>query len=184
MIRRATVVWCTGMSGAGKSTLAQHAQEWAEDRGAAVLLLDGDVIRNNYSLPLGYGREDVEKNNLNVAAICEAERHRYDLILVPVISPIDAVRKQVRAQLSPNYHLIFCDATIEALRARDPKGLYQQADRGEIVDLIGYCMNNPYDRPTDCELRIDTSDSASFDGERRRFLNYLQEQLECFGGTV
>ncbi len=176
-MKQATIIWCTGMSGVGKSTLAEHAKAAIEQRGEEVLILDGDVIRDNYHVKLGFGRDDVRKNNLNVAEICLTERSRYDLIIVPIISPIDTVRRELRRRLSPDFHLVYVHASVGALRERDPKGLYGKADSGEICDLIGYSESNPYDTPTDYELMIDTSDPSTLERSKGRFLAYVLDQM-------
>ncbi|MFO0123541.1 MAG: adenylyl-sulfate kinase, partial [Inhella sp.] len=42
------------------------------------------------------------------------------------------------------------------VEARDPKGLYAQARRGEIPQFTG--IDAPYEAPEQPELRIDTAD--------------------------
>ena len=66
-MKKASIFWCTGMSGVGKSTLSEYAKSELENHGYNILILDGDVERENYDIKLGFGKNDVEKNNLNVA---------------------------------------------------------------------------------------------------------------------
>jgi len=176
-MKKATIFWCTGMSGAGKSTLASYAFDKLKERGLQVYILDGDVVRENYDIQLGFGREDVERNNLNVARLCEIERGNYDIIIVPIISPIDIVRLAVRKLLSPEYYLIYIEANIDSLRKRDPKGLYEKAEKGEILDLIGYSDSNPYHIPTDADFVIDTSNSHEVEKSKKKFLNFLLKSV-------
>jgi hypothetical protein len=51
--------------------------------------------------------------------------------------------------LEPYYHLVYIEANINSLKDRDPKGLYNAADQGEIKDLVGYSDINPYEKPSD-----------------------------------
>ena len=44
--RSSGVVWITGLSGAGKTTLAEKVADKLRLSGRAVVLLDGDVLRN------------------------------------------------------------------------------------------------------------------------------------------
>ena len=74
VMKRAVVFWLTGMSGAGKSTLANYLKIELEKMNNSVLMLDGDIVRSRYKKTMGFSREEVEKNNLNVASICEDER--------------------------------------------------------------------------------------------------------------
>ena len=75
------------------------------------------------------------KNNLRIASLCNKLRKEYDFILVPVISPYDQVRTQVRLMLEPNFYLVYLKVDIETLKKRDTKGLYSAADKGLISDL-------------------------------------------------
>jgi adenylylsulfate kinase len=161
------------MSGSGKSTLTTHAKDKLERQGFTVLVLDGDAVRKEYDLQLGYNREDIQTNNLNIAKLCIQERCNYDVIFVPIISPIDKLRKKVKTLLSPNYHLIYLDCDIQSLRSRDPKGLYKRADSGEIDDLIGYSNNNPYDVPVDYDLIVDTSIRSDFNVTKSLFERFI-----------
>lgn len=172
---QALVFWCTGMSGVGKSTLANYAKEELELLNYKVLILDGDIIREKYNVPLGFGRDDVKFNNLNVMEICKSEQCNYDVIIVPIISPIDEVRATVREFLSPGYYLIYVEANIETLKTRDTKGLYKKADDGKILDLIGYSNSNPYDVPQDYDLKVTTSSNCSIYKSRELFNEYLKK---------
>ena len=73
------------MSGVGKSTLAEHAKNRLVEKGYAVMILDGDAIREKYKTKLGFGREDVKKNNFYIARLCQEHRNNYDVIMVAII---------------------------------------------------------------------------------------------------
>jgi adenylylsulfate kinase-like enzyme len=166
------------MSGVGKSTLSSYAVEKLEVQGYSTLILEGDVVRDAYNIKLGFGREDVEKNNLNVASICEKERCKFDVILVSIISPIDSVRRLIMEKLSPDCFLVYIAVTVESLRARDPKGLYKKADNNEITDLVGYSKSNPYDVPENHDLMIDTSNNEDIDDSKAAFVEFVFGKLE------
>ena len=63
MEHRANIFWCTGLSGAGKSTLVEYTKNILVEQGHSALILDGDTVREKYKVKLGFGREDVKKNN-------------------------------------------------------------------------------------------------------------------------
>jgi len=172
---KTAIFWCTGLSGAGKSTLANGVADKLKRLGKTVLIIDGDDVREKYPTKLSYGRADVEVNNLNVTRYCENEIGKYDCIIVPIISPIDEVRKKIRSLLSPNFYLVYIAADIQVLRLRDTKGLYAKADAGELQDLIGYSESNPYDIPDDCNLIVDTSNSADPQQSIDMFYDYAIE---------
>ena len=174
-MKNAAIFWCTGLSGAGKTTLSLRAKKKLAASGFGVRILDGDTVRDAYEVKLGFGRKDIEKNNTNIVKTCEDERENYDILIVPVISPIDCFRKMARKKLEPRFYLIYLSSSIDSLKKRDPKGLYAKADRGEINDLIGYSENNPYEIPLDADLKIDTSSSATLESSVETIVEFIKE---------
>jgi adenylyl-sulfate kinase len=171
--KQASIIWLTGMSGSGKSTFSKYLEVFFEKHGCSTKILDGDAIRKNADKKLGFSYKDVKENNLRIAALCQEVRDKFDYIIVPVISPYEEVRKEVRNFLSPRFYLIFLKAGIDSLKERDPKGLYAAADRGEITGLIGYSKVNPYEIPTEADLVIDTGMNSTIDASRQKLLNYI-----------
>jgi adenylyl-sulfate kinase len=180
-MKNAIIFWCTGLSGAGKTTLALSAQKHLENIGLSVLVVDGDKVRESYKEKLGFGKGDIEKNNMRIVAICEAERKNYDVLIVPVISPIDNIRKITRKKLEPLFSLIYISCDLNSLKTRDPKGLYAKADKGGIIDLIGYSANNPYDAPEDADFSLDTSLSVNLKASKEAFWEFIKKKIFAAG---
>lgn len=171
--KNADIIWLTGMSGSGKTTHSRYLEIFFEKFGYSVKVLDGDAIRKNDNEQLGFGYKDVRLNNFRIATLCKEYRDKFDVIIVPVISPYNEIRKEVRKLLSPMFHLIFLKANIECLKSRDTKGLYAAADRGEITDLIGYSKCNPYEIPTDAEIVINTGAGSTIEDSRKILSEYI-----------
>jgi adenylylsulfate kinase len=170
-----SIVWLTGMSGSGKSTLAKYLKENFQEKGLSVRIIDGDDIRATDSKKLGFGREDVEINNLRIAKLClELINSQLDLIIVPVISPYDDVRKKTRLLLEPYYHLVYVEADINSLKTRDTKGLYKASDEGLINNLIGYSEINPYEAPSDANFVVNTSNDISVINSKLSLLGFVK----------
>jgi len=182
MAHKSNIFWCTGMSGVGKSTLVEYTSNILVEQGYTVMILDGDAVREKYKVKLGFGREDVKKNNFYVAKLCEEFRDNYDVIMVPIISPIDNVRRKIKSILSPNYNLVYICADIKSLKKRDKKGLYKKSDNGEINDLIGYSDTNPYEIPEDYDLIIDTTQESDIEKSKQLFKKFVM--LKVVKSTV
>ena len=155
------------MSGSGKSTLAEYIRDTYQKEGYSVSIIDGDDIRDKEAEKLGFGRQDVEVNNLRIARLClESKDNGFDLILVPVISPYDEIRKITRSLLGSYYHLVYVETDIDSLKKRDTKGLYKAADQGLINDLIGYSEINQYDKPSDADFVVNTDNTPLSDSKQ------------------
>ena len=156
---RGVVVFFTGLSGSGKSTLAQAlCNRLIETGGRTVTLLDGDRVRRNVSRGLTFSREDRELNIERIAWIAaEVARHGGLAVCAP-IAPFDRTRKVARAMaadVGADFALIHVATPLEVCEARDRKGLYLRARRGEVADFTG--ISSPYEEPDDADLIVDTS---------------------------
>ena len=167
----------TGMSGSGKTTHSRYLDIFFKKHGFTVEIIDGDAIRKNDREQLGFGYKEVKLNNLRISALCEKNRDKFDFIIVTVISPYDEIRKEVRNVLSPMFHLVFFKSSIESLRARDTKGLYAAADRGEITDLIGYSKCNLYEIPNDAEIVINTGIGSKVEESSKKLSDYINSVI-------
>jgi len=176
-INKSPVIWLTGMSGAGKSTLASYLELLFLEKTYKVRVVDGDDIRGKDERKLDFGHKDVMQNNLRIANLCQELRKEYDVIIVPVISPYNDIRMQVRIILEPNFHLVYLKSDIQSLRDRDPKGLYAAADSGIINDLIGYSDMNPYDEPDNAEILIETGNHTHVETSRRQLCDYINKYI-------
>jgi sulfate adenylyltransferase len=76
------------------------------------------------------------------------------------IAPYDATRRWVRATVDAAggpgaFLLVWVSTPLEVCEARDVKGLYAKARRGEVKGFTG--IDDPYEEPADADLVIDTS---------------------------
>lgn len=172
------IFWLTGLSGAGKTTIANLVREFFTAKGLNVRIIDGDDVRDNRKKRLGFSPEDIEENNRLIANLCSTERNNYDFILVPVISPLEKVRSIVRDILTPEFYLIYCNANLDIVMQRDVKGLYQKAQNGEILNMIGYSEESPYDAPLNADLILNTSGQSGSESETTKVaIEFIQSKL-------
>ncbi len=149
-------VWITGLPAAGKSTLACAVEEDLVHQGIPCYRLDGDNLRHGLNGDLGFSAAD---RNENVRRTAEVARLIADAGLVAVcalISPYAAGRAQARRIHDENglpFVEVYVSTSLEQCELRDPKGLYARARAGEINDMTG--IDDPYEAPTDPELKID-----------------------------
>ena len=141
------IVWFTGLSGAGKTTLAEALRrELGPVR--PVEVLDGDEVRTHLSKGLGFSREDRDTNIDRIGYVARLLARNGVAVVTAAIAPYAAARDEVRRRAQADgvpFVEVFADASLEALVARDVKGLYQKALAGEIAHFTG--VSDPYEAP-------------------------------------
>lgn len=171
------VLWFTGLSGSGKSTLAdtleQALYQYSQTHSPIhSYLLDGDNLRHGLCCDLGFSAEDRHENIRRVGEVAKLMVDAGLIVLTAFISPYQKDRQQVRDRFEQGRFIeIFVDTPLSICEARDPKGLYQKARRGEIKQFSG--IDSPYEQPIDPELHLDGTLSIS--ELIQQILAYLQQ---------
>lgn len=153
---RGLVVWMSGLSGSGKTTLAGLSRDLLEREGLRIKILDGDEVRRSATKTLGFSREDIEENNRILTKLCASQWDRQDVLLVSVISPFHKSRQAARDSFQDRFILVYIKASVHTVAQRDPKGLYAQARKGLVRDVVGLPGGVPYEVPKDADLILDT----------------------------
>jgi adenylylsulfate kinase len=116
-------------------------------------VLDGDLVREGLSRDLGFSREDRTENIRRLTFVSKLLTRNGVAVLVAAISPYREDREHAREEIQ-SFVEVWCKASVDACAARDYKGLYEKARRGEITDMTG--VNDPYEEPEDADLVLDT----------------------------
>ena len=154
--QRACVLWFTGLSGAGKSTIANQVESRLFALGKHSYLLDGDNIRHGLNRDLGFTDTDRVENIRRVSEVARLMAEAGLIVLVSFISPFRSERQMARERVAEGEFLeVFVDAPLPVVEARDPKGLYKKARRGEIKNFTG--ISSRYEAPDNPELHVDTT---------------------------
>ncbi len=172
--RQGVCVWFTGLSGSGKSTTAEVLTVLLQEHGRQVTVLDGDVVRTHLSKGLGFSKEDRDTNILRIGFVAaEIVRHG-GVCICAAVSPYRATRDAVRSMVNGDrFAEVFVDTPLEVCEARDVKGLYAKARRGEITGFTG--IDDPYEPPMSPEITLDTV-AMTPEQNARRILDYLLAQ--------
>ena len=144
--QEALVVWLTGLPSSGKSTIANIVERKLVALGRQTMLLDGDNLRQGLNADLGF---DAAARSENVRRVGEVAKLMADaglIAIVALVSPFRADRLRAATLLPEGRFLeVFVDAPPEICRRRDPKGLYEKAARGKVINLTG--SDQPYEPP-------------------------------------
>jgi bifunctional enzyme CysN/CysC len=154
--QKSCILWFTGLSGAGKSTIANLVEKQLHAEGRHTYLLDGDNVRHGLNKDLGFTDEDRVENIRRVAEVARLMADAGLIVLVSFISPFQSERSMARALVEPGEFIeIFVDTALSVAEARDEKGLYKKARRGELKNFTG--IDSPYEAPEAPEIHLDTS---------------------------
>jgi sulfate adenylyltransferase len=164
--RQGVCIWFTGLSGAGKSTTAEVLTVLLLEHGRQVTVLDGDVVRTQLSQGLGFSKVDRDTNIRRIGFVAaEIVRHG-GIVVCAAVSPYRATRNDVRTMVGPEHFVeVFVDTPLEICEARDTKGMYAKARRGDIAGFTG--IDDPYEPPLQAEVTLETVKHTPEDNARR-----------------
>jgi bifunctional enzyme CysN/CysC len=164
--QKPVVVWFTGLSGSGKSTIANALEQRLFARGCHSYLLDGDNVRHGLNRDLGFTAADRVENIRRIAEVAKLMVDSGLIVLTAFISPYRAERDMARQLLEAGEFIeVHVDTPLEVAEARDAKGLYRKARRGELKNFTG--IDAPYEAPQSPELRINTVDCTADEAAER-----------------
>lgn len=157
--QRAAVLWFTGLSGSGKSTIASSVERRLFELGYFPQVLDGDNIRSGINSNLGFSLEDRRENIRRISEIAKLYVDSGVIVLSSFISPTREIRDLAREIIGPADFLeVFVDTPLDICEARDVKGLYAKARRGEIKGFTG--IDSPYEAPEAPFLHLRTANQT------------------------
>jgi adenylylsulfate kinase len=148
--------WLTGLSGAGKSTIAFEFEERLRRERRPCIVLDGDALRCGLSRDLGFSEGDRRENIRRTAEVARMMNDVGLVVVTSLVSPLRDDRAIARAIVGdPRFVEVYVSTSLQVCEARDPKGLYRKARRGELRDFTG--VSAPYEPPAQPDLALDAS---------------------------
>ena len=167
------VVWFTGLSGSGKSTLAAMLAAEIARRGRA----RRDARRRRGAHPPLQGarllaRKTATPTSAASASSPSSSRGPASCAITAAISPYREIRDEQRRAAGGRFCEVYCSCPIDALSARDAKGLYKKALAGEIKHFTG--VDDPYEAPQNADVVVHT-DKESKEESLAKILAKLEE---------
>lgn len=152
----AKTLWLTGLPGSGKTTLARLVRDELASSGEPTHVLDGDDMRRGLCSDLGFSRQDRAENVRRVSEVARVLNDAGVTAVVACVSPHADARARARSTVVPHDFLeAWVSTPLSVCRARDPKGLYARAERGEVHKLTG--LTAPYEEPESPDVVVDGS---------------------------
>jgi len=163
-------LWFTGVPLSGKTTIADKVYEELEKLQIPIERLDSKDIRD--LIPnIGYTREDRNRHMHRIGFLIQKLQKNAISTVATFVSPYRESRKAIREMVQNNI-VVYVKADIETCKARDYKGVYEKAMKGELQNFSG--VNDVYEEPQHAEITIDT-DKLSVDEAADIIVKYVKK---------
>ncbi|MDD5019290.1 MAG: adenylyl-sulfate kinase [Candidatus Omnitrophica bacterium] len=148
-----TTLWLTGLPCSGKTTLSKKLKLELDNRGFKTVHLDADDVRHALNADLGFSPEDRKENLRRIAHVAKLFNDNGNFVIASFLSPMNEYRALVK-KIIGNFKLVYVKCGLQACEARDVKGMYKRARKGEITDFTG--VSAPFEEPPDADIAVDT----------------------------
>lgn len=151
--QRPVIIWLTGLSGSGKSTISDRLEEVLHQNGYKTYLLDGDNIRHGLNSNIDFSAEGRSENIRRIGEVAKLFTDAGLIVITAFISPFISDRDKVRQLVEKDEFIeVYVKCPVEVCEARDVKGLYAKARKGEIPDFTG--ITSPFEEPANPEVLV------------------------------
>ena len=163
-------LWFTGLPLSGKTTIADKVYIELEKMDIPLERLDSKDIRD--LIPnIGFTRDDRNRHMHRIGFLIQKLQKNSISTVASFVSPYRESRKAIRTMVTNNI-VVYVKTDIETCKARDYKGKYEKALRGELKNFSG--VNDVYEEPQHAEITIDT-DSMSADEACAVIVKYVKK---------
>jgi bifunctional enzyme CysN/CysC len=158
--QKPAVIWFTGLSASGKSSIADIVEQKLAAQNRHTYLLDGDNFRHGLNKDLGFTDADRVENIRRVAEVARLMADSGLIVMTAFISPFRRERRMAKEITGDiDFIEVYVDTPLEVCEARDPKGMYARARRGEIPNFTG--ISSPYEPPERADINIDAGERSA-----------------------
>ncbi len=147
-------LWLTGLPAAGKSTIARALERRLVDEGVISTVLDGDNLRLGLCAGLDFSPAGRTENLRRAAHAARLLMDAGVVVIAAFVSPRREDRQAVADVVGEDFLEVHVATPPTLCAARDRKGLWARAERGELQDFTG--VSAPYDPPSAPALRLET----------------------------
>lgn len=163
-------LWFTGLPLSGKSTIADLVFEKLQKFDLPLERIDSKDVRE--LIPdIGYTREERNHHMHRIGHLIKTLQNNSISTVASFVSPYRESRKAIRDMVKNNV-IVYVKAELETCKARDYKGVYTKAMKGELKNFSG--VNDVYEEPQHAEIIIDT-DMITAEEAAEKIVKYLRK---------
>jgi adenylylsulfate kinase len=171
-IKPGFAIWLTGLPSSGKTTIAKALKNLLLERDITAQVLDSDDLRQRLTPHPTYSPEERTWFYDLVTFLAELLTDNGVNVIIAATASRRAYRQAARACIK-RFAEVYVDCSPEVCRARDSKGLWKKADKGEIGFLPG--VGESFEPPESPEVRLDTA-GLSIDAAAHHILYELDKK--------
>lgn len=150
------VIWLTGISGAGKTTICDAMWDLLKPSLPELISIDGDIVRQLFAHKLGYAEPDRVQQIQRIQTLAKFLSDQGQIVLVAALYARDDLLVWNRKNFT-DYFEVYIDASIDLVRARDPKGLY--ANAGPSPQIVG--IDIPWNPPSNPDVIVEADNQIT-----------------------
>lgn len=156
-------IWLTGLPSSGKTTLARSLEGLLSERGIRVQILDSDDLRQVLTPDPSYSKQERDWFYQILVYIAGLLTDNGVNVLIAATGPRSEYRQAARKRMH-HFAEVYLYCPRQVCKERDPKGLWEKAESGEINNLPGF--GALYQAPSSPEVRVNTGRLTSQDAAR------------------
>ncbi len=166
------VIWLTGLPSSSKTVLANALSVLLSAQGISVQVLDSNELRRKLTPHPTYSAEERDWYYDIIVLLAKLLTDNGVNVLIAATAPRPFYREAARSRLK-RFAEVYVDCEKRICRGRDPKRLWERAEKGEIATVPGAGV--PYEPPLSPDVPVDTS-QLSVEGAARYVLNELERR--------
>ncbi len=154
------IIWIVGLSGSGKTTIGTEVFRLWKNRCSNTVLLDGDHVRSMMQFDKkasDYSLEGRRINAMRIVEMCSWLDKQEINVVCCILCIFDDIMRDNYERYS-KYYQVYLETSMETLKERDPKGLYEKAVKGYEKNVVGIDM--PFNPPQFSDLFLNTDKNA------------------------
>ena len=163
------VIWLTGLPGSGKTTIAKHLWEKLKEKEVVTAHLESDELRKILTPEPDYSRRERDWFYSVLMFMGKLFSEHGVNVLLDATANLRKYRDEIRAAV-PRFVEVYVRCPLDVCAARDPKGIYAAAQKGEASTVPG--MQEPYEEPEHPEVIVD-SDRISAEQAAQKVIEHL-----------
>jgi adenylylsulfate kinase len=162
-MKQGWAIWITGLPASGKTTVTKHLVEKLTKQKINAQVLESDELRKVLTPNPTYSQQERDKFYNSVVQMGTQLANNDVNVIFDATANKRKWRNQARENIK-NFIEVYVDTPLKICRERDPKNIYNKAEKGENNTVPG--LQAEYEEPVDPEVKVDGCSDPSTSAEK------------------